>query len=91
LTDSFDLLLPTIGEVIGGSMRISDYDELMEGYKREKIDPEPYYWFTDQRKYGTFEHGGYGLGLGRFIMWLGLVDQIRFTELYPRYLGRCKP
>jgi len=44
-------------------MRISDMDELMAGYKREGIDPTPYYWFTDQRKYGTCEHGGYGLGV----------------------------
>lgn len=44
-------------------MRISDMEELMAGYKREGIDPSPYYWFTDQRKYGTCEHGGYGLGV----------------------------
>lgn len=44
-------------------MRIADMEELMAGYKREGIDPSPYYWFTDQRKYGTCEHGGYGLGV----------------------------
>ena len=62
-------------------MRIADMQELLEGYKREGIDPAPYYWyddfmerafrrlirgshrFTDQRKYGTCEHGGYGLGV----------------------------
>jgi hypothetical protein len=44
-------------------MRISDMEELLAGYKREGIDPAPYYWFTDQRKYGTCEHGGYGLGV----------------------------
>ena len=44
-------------------MRIADMEELMAAYKREGIDPTPYYWFTDQRKYGTCEHGGYGLGI----------------------------
>lgn len=44
-------------------MRISDMEELFAGLKREGIDPAPYYWLTDQRKYGTCEHGGYGLGV----------------------------
>lgn len=44
-------------------MRIADMEDLVAGYKRDGIDPAPYYWFTDQRKYGTCEHGGYGIGV----------------------------
>ncbi|EIJ87447.1 asparaginyl-tRNA synthetase [Nematocida parisii] len=93
LTNSCDLLYPGVGEVVGGSMRLFDYDDLLAGFKREGISPEPYKFYTDQALYGPFPHGGYGLGFERILMGFmpEIVSKVRYACLYPRFNGRCRP
>jgi len=86
-----DLLLPNVGEIIGASQREDDYDTLLERMKEEGLDPTPYYWYLDQRKYGTVPHSGFGLGLERTIQALLNLDHIREACLYPRLINRATP
>lgn len=88
VTESVDVLMPNVGEVTGGSMRIDDYDELVAALKREGLDLDAYYWFVDQRKYGTCPHGGYGLGTERILAWLCDRFTVRECSLYPRFTDR---
>jgi asparaginyl-tRNA synthetase len=82
--ECFDLLVPGVGEIIGGSAREERMDRLIEQIQRHKIDPAAYEWYIDLRRYGTVPHGGFGLGLERILMWLLDVSNIRDAIPYPR-------
>ncbi|KAL7415566.1 asparaginyl-tRNA synthetase, partial [Mrakia frigida] len=90
-TESCDLLMPGVGEIVGGSMRMTDTAQLLQGFKEHGINPAQYEWYIDQRKYGTCDHGGYGLGVERLLAWMTARWTVRECSLYPRWPGRAKP
>jgi asparaginyl-tRNA synthetase len=87
---AMDLLVPGIGEIIGGSQREERYDVLLENFKHHHIDPEAYGWYADLRKYGTVPHAGFGLGFERLLMFVTGVHNIRDVIPFPRTPGHCE-
>lgn len=87
-----DLLAPAgHGEIIGGSERIWELDELLARMKEQNLDMKDYQWYVDLRKYGSVPHSGYGLGIERLVKWILNLDHIRDTIPFPRTINRCYP
>src|SRR5512140_386854 len=87
-----DMLAPEgYGEIIGGSQRIHDHDLLLSRIRQHDLPLEAFQWYLDVRKYGTFPHSGFGMGLERFVAWMCGVPHLRECIPYPRMLYRIYP
>jgi asparaginyl-tRNA synthetase len=86
-----DLLVKSYGELIGGSQREDDLDRLLARIRAEKLPEEAYTWYLDLRRYGTFPHSGFGLGLERTVAWITGRHHIRELIPYPRMMSRLTP
>ncbi len=87
-----DMIAPEgYGEIIGGSQRIHDHDLLLERIKQHNLPLEAFQWYLDIRKYGTFPHSGFGMGIERAVAWVSGVHHLRECIPYPRMLNRIYP
>ena len=87
-----DLLAPEgYGEIIGGSQREDSYDRLLARIREEGLPEEPYDWYLDLRRYGTFVHSGFGMGIERVVAWVAGLQHIREAIPWPRTIYRIKP
>jgi len=87
-----DMLAPEgYGEIIGGSQRIHDLQLLERRLKEHKLPKEAYEWYLDVRRYGTFPHSGFGMGLERFVAWVCGIHHLREAIPYPRTMKRIYP
>lgn len=87
-----DLLAPEgYGEIIGGSEREDDLEKLIEMINWFGYEPEDYEWYLDLRRYGSVPHSGFGMGLERYLNWLGSLSHIRKATLMPRTPSRIYP
>ena len=85
-----DLLVPGIGELIGGSQREDDYEKLENRIKEMGMNPEDYWWYLNLRKFGGTTHSGFGLGFERMVMYLTGVSNIRDVIPFPRIVGNLE-
>jgi asparaginyl-tRNA synthetase len=84
---AMDVLVPKIGEIIGGSQREDDHDTLLERIQAAGLRPEDYWWYLDLRKYGSVPHAGFGLGFERLIQFVTGLSNIRDVIPFPRTPG----
>ncbi|WDP91154.1 MAG: asparagine--tRNA ligase [Desulfobacter sp.] len=84
---AMDLLVPRIGELIGGSQREERLDRLTARMDEMKLDQDAYWWYLDSRRFGTVPHAGFGLGFERFLMMITGITNIRDVIPFPRTPG----
>jgi asparaginyl-tRNA synthetase len=87
---AMDVLVPGVGEIIGGSQREERLDVLEERMKEQKLDPNAYWWYLDLRRYGTVPHSGFGLGLERTVQLVTGMANIRDVIPFPRTPGNAE-
>ncbi|MCF7851619.1 MAG: asparagine--tRNA ligase [Simkaniaceae bacterium] len=86
---AMDLLVPKIGELIGGSAREERLDLLEKKVTDSGLDPETYHWYFDLRRYGSTPHAGFGLGFERLVQFATGIENIRDVNAFPRFPGHC--
>ncbi|KAG8858223.1 asparaginyl-tRNA synthetase [Tulasnella sp. 330] len=86
--ECFDLLIPTIGELVGGSLREDSLDALTQAMLVHGLSPKEYSWYLDLRRYGSVPHGGFGIGFERLISWISGIENVRECIAFPRWAGR---
>lgn len=87
---AMDLLVPGVGEIIGGSQREERYENLSNRMKEMHLNEEDYWWYLDLRKYGGTRHAGFGLGFERLIMYVTGMTNIRDVISFPRTVNNCE-
>lgn len=87
---AMDVLVPRLGEIIGGSQREERHDVLLEKIRAMGLDEKPYWWYLELRKFGTVPHAGFGLGFERLLMYLTGMTNIRDVIPFPRFPGFAK-
>ena len=85
-----DVLVPNVGEIIGGSQREHRLDVLESRMKDQNLVAEDYWWYTDLRRYGTVPHSGFGLGLERVVQFVTCMGNIRDVIPFPRTPGNAE-
>jgi len=87
-----DMLAPEgYGEIIGGSQREDDYDDLLARIREHNLSEKDFYWYLDLRKYGSVPHSGFGYGLERLVAWICGLHHVRETIPFPRLMNRLEP
>ena len=81
---AMDVLLPKLGEIIGGSQREENYDILLKRLKDSNLEPEEYWWYLDLRRFGSAPHSGFGLGFERLVQFVTGMENIRDVIPFPR-------